>query len=238
MVVVGSWDYTLYSASVQLADAAVAAVTRQLWVPALIVVLACTTRRLGRQLDAGSAAIVGVAVIGAGAAAWSQRIPSAACAHSCLLGGTFGAAAGILSGLFAAGCLWFADAAAAAAPADRCRAAVMVWSHAALGVGAASGVVASAAAAAAVGATRLSIEAAVGGVAIGAVLVGGGSWALRVAHAHSAHLGIHAVYGLSPAAALAWLALDGIAVQQLTMFVAGATAAMAANIVIQVRGGR
>ena len=123
-------------------------------------------------------------------------------------------------------------------PADKRRAAMLVWSHAALGVGAASGVVTSVAAAVAVNGTRLPLEAAVGGIAIGAALVGVGSWALRIAHAHSTNLGIHAVGGLSPAAALVWLALDGIAVQQLTMFAAGAAVAIVANIVIQVRAGR
>ena len=240
MLILGSFDYASFVSSVRPIDAAASTVLHEaVWLPTMVVVLARSSGPAALRLNAVSASMVAVGVAGTSAVILSQVRRSALCADGCVLGAVSGVAAGVMSGLFVAGCLLVAwDAAAAVAVpevAGGSRAAVMLWSHAALAVGATADVAANAALGFAARATQVSLASAAAAALVGAALIGAGSWALRAGHVRSRGLGINAVYGLTPVFALLWLLPAGISLQRVPLFVAGTVVVLAANTVIQLR---
>ena len=71
------------------------------------------------------------------------------------------------------------------------------------------------------------------GFLLGSVIVAGGTFFLRLANLNSDDLGINAIFYITPVLALIWLAVAGIALPRLDLFLVGAALVLSINVIIQ-----
>ena len=87
-----------------------------------------------------------------------------------------------------------------------------------------------------VGALELGNEMLTGllyGFLLGSIVVAGGTFFLRLANLNSDDLGINAIFYITPVLALTWLAVAGIALPRLDLFLMGAGLVLSINVIIQ-----
>ena len=79
-----------------------------------------------------------------------------------------------------------------------------------------------------------SLRAVIGGVVVGAGLIGAGAVFLRMANLYAKDLSVNAVFYIAPVLALVWLAIfAGIVVPRMDLFLIGAVLVIAINILLQ-----